>query len=89
MNKSKVGMAGHFEENNKYVKGIEDFLPKAQYNCDVHRNAVVDDIIENWVQYSQTGKFHALFATSSITEAIKYYRLFKEKKCPYESYCAF
>lgn len=82
MNKSKVGMAGHFDENNKYVKGIEDFLPKAQYNCDVHRNAVVDDIIENWVQYSQAGKFHALFATSSITEAIKYYRLFKEKNAP-------
>ena len=82
MNKSKVGMAGHFDENNKYIKGIEDFLPKAQYNCDAHRNAVVNDIIEIWLQYSQAGKFHALFATSSITEAIKYYRLFKEKNAP-------
>ena len=79
---NEVPMAGYTDGNNKYIKGIEDYLPKSQYNCDKHRNAVVDDIIENWVQYSSVGKFHAIFATSSIPEAIKYYRLFKEKCAP-------
>jgi type I restriction enzyme R subunit len=40
---------------------------------------VVEDILEHWVTLSQNGKFHALFATSSIKEAIEYYRLIKAK----------
>lgn len=60
-------------------KGIEDFLPKSQYDNDIHRNAVVDDIIENFPIISHGGKFHAIFATSSIAEAINYYELFHEK----------
>lgn len=75
-----VPMGGYTDENNQYVRGIEDYLPKSQYNCDKHRNAVVDDILKNWAQYSLIGKFHAIFATSSIAEAIQYYRLFKEKQ---------
>ena len=38
---------------------------------------VVKDILENWVVLSQGGKFHAIFATSSIPEALEYYRRFK------------
>lgn len=71
-------MAGRFDESGKRKKGIEDFIPTAQYQNDEHRNKVVEDILENWTLLSQGNKFHAIFATSSIPEAIVYYRLFKE-----------
>lgn len=67
-------MAGNDEE-----EGIEDYLHESQYDNDIHRNAVVDDIIENFPIISRGGKFHAIFATSSIAEAIKYYKLFLAK----------
>lgn len=37
------------------------------------------DIQENWVRLSHNGKFHGILATSSIAEAIEYYRWIKEK----------
>lgn len=37
------------------------------------------NILDNWVTLSHDSKFHAIFATSSIVEAIQYYKLFKEK----------
>lgn len=74
MNSSQVGMAGH------YTKGIEDYVPTEQYHQAEHQNKVVADILEHWVQYSQNYKFHGMFATSSIPEAIEYYRLFKKAK---------
>ena len=77
---TKVNMAGQFEASGKYVSGIEDLLPSSQYDRDEHYNKVVEDILENWIVLSQNEKFHSIFATSSIAEAILYYRLFKEKK---------
>ena len=44
-----------------------------------HQNAVVDDILDGWTILSRNGRFHALFATSSIKEAIQYYKLFKAR----------
>jgi len=79
MDSSKVKMAGHRDNTDKYIKGIEDYLSKSQYNRKEHREMVVQDILENWMQYSHGGKFHAIFATSSIPEAINYYRLIREK----------
>jgi type I restriction enzyme R subunit len=70
-------MAGYVEENGSYVKGIEDYLTTAQYEREEHQNEVVRDILDNWLRLSHNNKFHALFATSSIAEAIEYYRLFK------------
>lgn len=58
---------------------IEDFIPKSQYETLKHKEAVVNDIFDNWDVRSVASKFHALFATSSIPEAITYYLLFKEK----------
>jgi type I restriction enzyme R subunit len=79
-----VEMAGHEDENGDYIKGIEDYIPNSQYNNDdenpEHRIKVVEDITENWTTLSLNSKFHAIFATSSIPEAIAYYRLIKEKK---------
>ena len=72
-----VPMAGYTDDAGQYVKGIEDYVPMSQYNCDEHREMVVKDILENWERLSHARKFHAIFATSSIPEAIEYYKLFK------------
>jgi type I restriction enzyme R subunit len=77
MDSSQVKMAGDIGSDGYYVKGIEDFLPTAQYEREEHQNTVVQDIAENWLTLSHNGKFHAIFATSSINEAISYYRLLK------------
>ena len=74
-------MAGARDEAGVYQKGIEDYLSYAQYEREQHQNAVIQDISENWITLSQGSKFHALFATSSIPEAIIYYRLMKVQ-CP-------
>ena len=72
-------MVGSFDSNGDYVKGIEDYLSNSQYERKEHRDMVVKDINENWEVLSKNGKFHAILATSSISEAIQYYRLLKEK----------
>jgi type I restriction enzyme R subunit len=74
-------MAGYRDADGEYQRGIEDHLPNTQYERDEHRHAVLKDIADNWEVLSQGGKFHAIFATSSITEAITYYRLMKAQ-CP-------
>lgn len=73
-----VPMAGYYEDDGSYVKGIEDYLPLSQYRTEEHQSMVVKDIVDNWLILSQGNKFHALFATSSIPEAIEYYHRFKE-----------
>lgn len=78
MRPTTVKMAGFIDHGGRYVKGIEDLLPNTQYLRDEHRVKVVEDIKDNWLTLSQNGKFHALFATSSINEAIEYYRLIKK-----------
>ncbi len=80
----------------KYKKGIEDFIKPEQYhlvngNPDLgippkklesqHPYNVVKDILEHWITLSVNSKFHAIFATSSIAEAIDYYHLFKQIIC--------
>ncbi len=79
MDSSQVGMVGHCDEKGNYIKGIEDYLSDAQYKKEEHTKTVVKDILENWVVLSRSSKFHAIFATSSIPEAINYYRLIKER----------
>ena len=71
-------MHGTEDENGDYTKGIEDYLPDCQYECDEHQKTVVQDILDNWVTLSHNSKFHAIFATGSIAEAIQYYRRLKE-----------
>lgn len=72
-------MTGYEDENGNYVKGIEDYLVTKQYHSKEHQEKVVENILDNWKTLSHNSKFHAIFATSSIHEAIEYYRLFKEK----------
>lgn len=80
MDASQVGMAGHLDNTGNYIKGIEDYIPNVQYQTEAHTTAVVKDILENWIALSHNSKFHAIFATSSIPEAISYYRRFKSMK---------
>ena len=80
MDAGLVGMVGHFDNKGDYIKGIEDYIPNVQYQTEEHTTTVVKDILENWVTLSHNSKFHAIFATSSIPEAINYYRMIKEMK---------
>lgn len=72
-------MAGRVGNDGNWIKGIEDYVPKSQFETDEYQNAVVDDILKNWMTLSQGGQFHAIFATSSIPEAIRYYKKFRAK----------
>ena len=79
-----ITLAGYVDSGSgKNIRGIEDYIPNAQYRQDAHTHAVVEDIRENFRRLS-TGKgdegvrFHGIFATTSIPDAINYYRLFKE-----------
>ncbi|WP_392563557.1 HsdR family type I site-specific deoxyribonuclease [Orbus wheelerorum] len=77
---NEVPMAGYKDEIGKYHKGIEDYVPKSQYLTDTHQEKVVSDILDKWDVLSQGNKFHAILATSSIVEAIDYYRRLKAAK---------
>lgn len=76
MDSSQVKMYGE-QVDGKWVAGIEDFIPNDQYQTDEYRNGVIADIKKKWTIYSRGRKFHAIFATSSIPEAVAYYRLMK------------
>ena len=89
MDSSRLEMAGSVGKDGKYVKGIEDYLPSSQYQTEEHKNMVVQDIAENWVTLSHNSKFHAIFATSSIPEAICYYRLIKKAMPTLKVTCLF
>lgn len=80
LDNSQVKMAGYYTQANEYIKGIEDYVPREQYLTTEHQHKVIEDILANWMKLSRGNKFHALFATSSINEAIQYYRLLKNKK---------
>ena len=80
MDAEQVGMVGHYDKQGNYIKGIEDYIPSVQYQTEEHTTTVVKDILENWVNLSHNSKFHAIFATSSIPEAINYYRMIKDLK---------
>lgn len=77
LDSSQVPMAGKMGDDGKYIKGIEDYIPNVQYTTEEHQNKVVEDIANNWRTLSR-GKLHAIFATSSIPEAITYYRKIKK-----------
>ena len=79
MDAGQVPMVGNFDNEGNYIKGIEDYIPNVQYQTEEHTKTVVKDISDNWLTLSRGSKFHAIFATSSIPEAINYYRLMKRK----------
>ena len=79
MDTAKVPMASTVDGAGNRIKGIEDFLTRAQYWPNTpHHEKVVEDILRRFPVLSHGNKFHAILATSSIPEAIDYYRSFKE-----------
>ena len=78
MDSSQVKMYGE-KVGDKWVKGIEDFIPNEQYRKDEYVMGVISDIKKKWLIYSRDRKFHAIFATSSIPEAVRYWRLMKRE----------
>ena len=76
MDSSKIKMYGE-QVGDKWIKGIEDYIPNDQ--TDEYVMGVISDIKKKWLIYSRGGKFHAIFATSSIPEAVKYWRLMKKE----------
>lgn len=77
---AKVPMGPMVDGAGNHIKGIEDFLTPAQYWPDTpHHGKVVEDILRRFPVLSHGNKFHAILATSSIPEAIDYYRAFKER----------
>lgn len=85
MDAAQVPICGHYDTDangnitNYVANGIEDMIPNSQYDCDEHRTAVVDNMLENWPILSLNSKYHAILATSSIPEAIEYYKLIKSQ----------
>lgn len=73
----EIPMAGHKNDDGRYEKGIEDFIPSSQYETYKYRLTLVNDLGLNWTTLSHGGKFHTIFATSSISEAIQYYKIFR------------
>lgn len=81
MDSSQVKMYGEQigdRETGKWVPGIEDFIPNEQYREESYQQGIISDIKKKWTVYSRDRKFHAIFATSSIPEAVAYYRLMKD-----------
>ena len=78
-NNSKETFLYYMNHGNKKcpMTEIEKELSNAQYQTEKHENAVVKNVIDNWMIRSVDSKFHALLATSSIPEAIRYYKIFK------------
>lgn len=88
MDSSKIKMAGYKGKDGRWVNGIEDYLPSTQYS-EEHQKKVVEDIKNNWITLSHNGKFHAIFATSSILEAIQYYNLIRSEMPTLKVTCLF
>lgn len=64
--------------NDVPMLSIENNIPPSQYKTDAHINAVVKNIVDEYADRSHGRKFHSIFATSSIPEAIEYYRRLKK-----------
>lgn len=72
-------MASMLDEAGQTIVGIEDILPRSQYEREEHCREVVKDIREGWAHLSQGGRFHAMLTVSSIPQAMRYFRLFAEE----------
>ncbi|WP_027120993.1 HsdR family type I site-specific deoxyribonuclease [Mycoplasma leonicaptivi] len=65
------------QENIEIEKELESF---GFYKLKAYKEFVVKNILKNWLSKSSGQKFSAIFATSSIQDAIEYYKIFKESK---------
>lgn len=76
---NEAPMGPRVSDAGEYIKGVEDFMKSVQYDESTpHEYQVINDIVEQFPILSHGNKFHAILATSSISEAISYYRRLKE-----------
>lgn len=72
---------GYQEWINKDMVEIEKAISSSLYSSnksgEEHRKKVVEDILKHWQVLSYKNLFHHILATSSIKEAIEYYKLLK------------
>ena len=68
---------------------IEKDLGNGPYETKIHRKKVVENILDSWVELNRKNNFSAIFATSSIKEAIEYWRLLKDNPKKLKVTCIF
>lgn len=68
---------------------IDKNLGNDPYETDEHKEKVVENILDSWVELNRKNKFSAIFATSSIKEAIEYWRLLKDNPRNLKVTCVF
>ena len=76
---NELKMEANYEENGENRHGIEYYLPKNTYQCDMHHRAVAAHIVNKFELLSKGYKFHAMLATKNIPEAIAYWKIFREQ----------
>lgn len=77
MDPDQIPWVSFIDNKGRNVAGIDDLVGSATWETDKYQQAVVGEILKHWDRRSQGGQLHAMFATSSIEDAIKYYRLFQ------------
>jgi len=81
---NELPMGPWYDEAGTLRQGVESKLPEAQYGTAEqtaptdHQRQVVADIVRRFSFLTRDRKFHAIFATHSIPEALDYYRLLRE-----------
>ena len=75
----ELEMADTYKKDGETMHGVEHFYEDKFYESDKHHIAVAEDVAQSRSQLSKNNKFHAILATKNIPEAIKYYKIFKEK----------
>lgn len=62
------------------IETVSNWAPALNkyYESIYHKTIVVKNIVENFFNRSYNGKFHHIFTTTSIKNAVEYYRLFKK-----------
>ncbi|MCS4536990.1 DEAD/DEAH box helicase family protein [Mycoplasma sp. CSL7475-4] len=69
----------NIQSNDPNLMLIEDKILDAKYYDNVfYKNSVAKFILNDWFNRSSSCNFSALFATSSIADAIQYYNIFQE-----------
>lgn len=74
-----IKMTDYVDEMGRPHKGAESILPTSQYETREHERAVVKHILSRYSVVSINKKYHSILATSSVEEAFRYYKLFKEE----------
>ena len=72
MSEQDIPMAGEKKEDGSYLKGIEDYCPKEQYETEAYQDAVVEDIAENKRYFRRTtcGKSTPTIGCNNCSSAI-------------------